>query len=101
MYTFYHSPDQVFVIPAVSFTLAEEPNLDQVVARVRAANPAAYQRLLISLKKMPDKDAYLSVYRCFQWGFDDFVNPLAKEMALIDNQFRVTPLDPGSAEGAG
>jgi hypothetical protein len=94
--TLYHSLDQVFVIPAVKFTLAEEPTLDQVVAMVQAANPAAYQRLSINLKKMPDKDAYLSVYRCFQWGFDDFTNPLAKEMALIDNQFRVTLLEPGS-----
>ncbi len=93
-YRLYHSGQSSSLTHALSFTLDAEPTLTQVVELIREASTPVYDWLAQHLRPASDKGGFISSYRAYQWGFDDFFLHLATGFALIDDQFSVTPLPP-------
>lgn len=94
-YRLYQSRASSSLTHSLSFTLDAEPTLTQVVELIRAASPPVHVRLAELLRPAREKGGFISSYRCYEWGFDDFFMHLATGFALIDDQFNVTPLPPG------
>jgi hypothetical protein len=92
-HTLYYSPDESFFIPVTPIMLEGELTLEKILAVISANYPEIYSTLTNYLYKDLDRDAYISIYRNYEWGFDDIFLPLAVRRVIIDNFFHVKPLD--------
>ncbi len=89
----YYSPEESFVVPALQITLEEEPTLEKVLGKIAEADPDLYKGLSFYLRYDSSRNAYVSLYRLYVNGFDDFTNHYAYGRAVIDDHFHVSPLD--------
>lgn len=92
-HTLYYSPDESFFIPVTPIMLEGELTLEKILAVISANYPEIYSKLTDYLYKDLDRGAYISIYRNYEWGFDDIFLPLAVRRVIIDNFFHATPLD--------
>jgi virulence-associated protein VapD len=93
VYTLYHSTDEPFLVPGVQMTLEEEPTLEKVVEKITAVDLRVSKELSAYLRKVPGRQAYISLYRQYKTSFYDFINHFAYGRVMIDEHYHITPLD--------
>lgn len=91
IYYLYQEKQSDFLFPAGIVSLEGDPTPGKVLDSVKEHLPEAYEGLSRRLWKNPDREGYISSYRHFIWGFDDFIFDLADGLVLMDDQFQVTP----------
>jgi hypothetical protein len=90
-FTLWYSCDDYFLIPGPSVPIEGEPTLDKFIQSIPQLTPKIQSSLASYIHKDPELNEYVSEYRKYIWGFDDFTFHFASGMVILHDDFNVTP----------
>lgn len=91
--TLFRDHQMFLLLPVATLRVQGEITPDTFSTALATQHPQIYSHLSKLLYKEPLKRGYISHYRYYAWGFDDFKNCLAVRRVWLGDDFSVIPLD--------